>query len=266
MKHLLRIVCVASVYTSFAFLSSFARTDWIPLGTAGHVGDVGDVGDVAGGTGGEVTVPTPQLPCAAHLDYAKLALMSVGISPASLAAVGCDANEATGVLGLAAGDWTLREQTYLDTQADYSQAAAACQQLEDRIRQGLATQEEAASLASVRHARDVALDGRDGLMGAFFSIVTAGLTNDQRSKLELGQQHRRWSVPLEYRMLDLSEAQAVTLRKQLAIKRIAAAKGVEVQGALTIGEALSATADSLRDSMQASTSEIQVVWDAILGG
>ncbi len=161
----------------------------------------------------------PQAPTSAQV---TAALMRAGLDAEALAAAGLSAPPVGNVVDDVA-DWLAADQADLElADSAYASARIQCDQLKRAIQSGQATEEQtnayptATSQFAQAHAECAAL------LDAAFDAGTADLSQSQRATLAVIRGNRRWKVPLEFLLVDRTEAEWVQLRDCLANERIAA--------------------------------------------
>jgi hypothetical protein len=103
--------------------------------------------------------------------------------------------------------------------------------LENDVRAGKRGAETLASLQSAKTAAAAAISARDTLLESEFVAATASLNEGQIATLRAIRRNRHWLTPMEYAVVDRTEAQWVALKDALAGEQIAAARGVSPSGA-----------------------------------
>lgn len=152
-------------------------------------------------------------------------LIRVGLGPEQLAAAGVSPSAAETVVGNVL-DHLLANPGSLDlADGAWAESKAQCARLKRLIRAGGATSEQIAAYqtAKSQYAKAGAL--RNAELDTLFAAATADLGADRRGTLAALRANAAWDLPIEYLVVERTEAQWVALRDCLANERTAAKVG-----------------------------------------
>jgi hypothetical protein len=199
----------------------------------------------------------------------EVALVRAGVDARSLAAAGVSSNQVAAVV--AAASTHLGEHGSALSTADqaYAEARVAHDALERKVGSGLAGQEELTQWASARTTLASASAAQASALSATFNAAIAGLNETQRSKLAMLRANAGMPGPIEFKAVERTEAEWLSLRQALANERISAQCGDEPHsGCQTLlstarSNASVAAAKSACDTNLAS---IESAWSTAVGG
>ncbi len=150
------------------------------------------------------------------------ALIRTGLDAEALAAAGLSASNVNTVVSNVY-QHLIGVQNLLDLAdgniGDATRQAAALKRV---IRSGRATQQQIDGHAVATAAIAQAGPQRGALLAGIFEAGTADLSQNRRNALSAIRANRRWKLPVEFLVVERSEAQWVELRDCLANERIAA--------------------------------------------
>ncbi len=149
------------------------------------------------------------------------ALLRVGLDPQALAAAGASPGAASGVVADAVEHLATDAAALALADSAFAQARAECDSLKRIIQSGRATPQQLAAYQAAKLQRDQARAQRQELLQQLFDAATDGLTTGQRNALATIRGNRDWDLPVEFLVVDRSEAQWIQLRDCLANESIA---------------------------------------------
>jgi len=163
------------------------------------------------GTIGTAVSPLSQPPTAQDV---VTTLVRTGLSPANLAAAGVSDAQANTLLTTAETHFSADEFTLLRS-ADVSVNSLTKQisDLKAQIRAGQASDDE---LASLQTQLATVLSNKDTILSNLFDAATASLSSETIGLIQTLHANAQRSVPIEYRILERSDADWVHLRTALA--------------------------------------------------
>lgn len=149
-----------------------------------------------------------------------LTLHRAGITPEALAAAGASPAQAAEAFADGIDYIDSSYATLATADAAYTTARRDSDQLRRTIAAGLATQEDHAAYATAETNMDNAAASIEGVLNALYAAAVADLPQGVQDNLDTIVLNTRWDVPIQYKTINRSEAQWVTLREALANDRI----------------------------------------------
>ena len=166
----------------------------------------------------------PETNAAERARYLHLA----GLTPECLCAAGLSTSDVTsaitdavGVIETNAAGLVTAETALLNTERELDE-------LTRLIRSGTASTEQKATLTTVTAAAQAAESDWQDLLDGIHDAVCADVTTDEADRIATILGNDRWSLPIEYKRANRTEAEWVALRNALAAERIAAADGEDL--------------------------------------
>jgi hypothetical protein len=191
------------------------------------------------------------------------ALVRAGLDPEALAAAGVSPSAIDTVVGDVVDHMTANPGSLELADSAYAAARQERDQLKRVIQSGRATQEQIDAYPGAVGGFALAQSQRQSALDDVFTAGTATLSQGQRNTLISLRGNAAWDLPLEFLVLDLSEADWVQLRDYLANERVSAQLGEDpdgsAQAALTQlrSNPLVATADANLDT---SLAVVELAW------
>jgi hypothetical protein len=196
------------------------------------------------------------------------ALVRAGLDPEALAAVGVSPSVINTVVGDVAEHMTDNPGSLELADTAYAAARQERDQLKRVIQSGRATQDQVDAYPSAQGQFALARAQRQSALDDIFAASTATLSQSQRNMLASIRGNADWDLPLEFLVLDRSEADWVQLRDCLANERVSAQLGeapdANAQAALTQlrSQPLVAAADA---NLDANLAVVQLAWHQAVG-
>ena len=155
----------------------------------------------------------------------KVKLTRAGLDPAALAASGVAPGGVSAVLQAAADELNAHPGTLPTADASYAAARIESDRLRTQIQSGQASQEEIGSYQTQMANLSSATSARASALDAVFAAATASLTAPQRAALTQIRANRAVDhsrdFPIEFLVIERTEAQWVALRDALANEKLA---------------------------------------------
>ena len=147
-------------------------------------------------------------------------------------------------------------------------ARATLGNLRDRIRAGIATEQERQELTNARATFANAKNQRREVLAAFFEDATEGLSSNLRTKLARMRINAARDVPAPFTVIDATPIQWHRLRRALANERVAERLDIEpdpaMQALLTQIRSNHEVANALA-SLNANYNAINTLWKYEIG-
>jgi hypothetical protein len=198
-----------------------------------------------------------------------VALLRADLDAKSLAAAGLNANQVSALVAATSAHFVQHPDALRSADQAYAQARFAHDALERKVGSGLASSGEVAELASARQALTAARALRASALQAIHTAATASLNGIQRSKLATLRANAGKPGPIEFKTVERTEADWLSLRKALANERVSAQCGDQPHAgcqtllSTTRSNASVAAAKSACDTHLAS---IKSAWSSAVGG
>jgi hypothetical protein len=152
-------------------------------------------------------------------------LYRVGLDPQALTAAGVSPSTTSTLIGDVVEHLIVNQAVIELADNAWAQSRKQCARLKRTIQGGRATDEQVNAYQAAKAAFAQAGMQRHSALGALFNIATNGLNNTKRSTLTTIRANRQWELPVEFLVVDRTEAQWVRLRHYLANERVAAKLG-----------------------------------------
>ena len=146
-----------------------------------------------------------------------------GLSPEALTAVGVTVLQVDGIVAAFQSAVAGNPQLLPTAEAAYAAAKTESDRLRRLIESGQSS--EVAEYQSQMQALATAMADRQAALDFFTSSAVAGLTQTQRADLATLQGNRNWEMPIEFKIVDRTEAEWVALRKALDNEKVCAKYG-----------------------------------------
>jgi hypothetical protein len=195
------------------------------------------------------------------------ALVRAGLDPEALAAAGVAPSAVNTVISDVADHMTDNPGSLELADTAYAAARQERDQLKRVIQSGRATQEQINAYPGALGQLALAQTQRRSALDDIFSAGTATLSQSQRDTLAAIRDNADWDLPLEFLVIDRSEADWVQLRDYLANERVSAQLGddpdASAQAALTQlrSNPLVAAADANLDT---NLTVVELAWEQAL--
>ncbi|MBK8172716.1 MAG: hypothetical protein IPK60_20595 [Sandaracinaceae bacterium] len=138
-----------------------------------------------------------------------------------------------------------------------------------KIRSGAGSQQEIEGFPALEAALNTAESLRASALASLRASATAGLSGAQRANLATIESNRRWKLPIEFLVIERSDAEWLSLRNALSNERISAKYEGEANG--TLQAILSAArADervaAAKTALDTNLTSLQQAWNAATSG
>lgn len=172
-------------------------------------------------------LPAPG-PAPSHAANLEVVAIRAGLDANALAASGVSGSAAT-TLVQTTNQYLLEHSLELAAADEaFVNARREVDRLQDLIQTGHGSEQDLVSLQAQEAALAAAGSQRETVMAAVYSTSVVGLPNEQQAVLTKIRANRRWSLPLEFLVVERTEAEWVRVRDCLAHERIATGKGMPV--------------------------------------
>jgi len=199
----------------------------------------------------------------------RAALLRAGLGAEALAAAGLSEQEASTMVGAFSSAMASQPGALEHADGDYAAARVAKDQLQRKVRSGLATPQDVADLAAAKAALASAEATRQHVLDGWFAVATQGLADTKVTRLSQIQANADWKLPVEFLVEGRDQAEWVAIRKALANERICAKydqdPNPQMQAALATWRAEAPVA-AAKSAYDANLAGVQVAWDAATDG
>jgi hypothetical protein len=206
---------------------------------------------------------------AGHVAEVRAALLRAGLGADALAAAGLSAQEANALVDAFSSAMALQPGALEQADSDYAAARVAKDQLQRKVRSGLASSEEVDALAKTKISLASAEATRQHVLDGWFKQATAKLAEAKVARLIQIQANADWKLPVAFMIRARDQAEWVAIRKALANERICAEydqdPNPQMQSALATWRAEAPVA-AAKSAYDANLAGVQVAWDAATGG
>lgn len=182
--------------------------------------------------------PSTSLECG---PLTKLMLAQVGLSPDALAAIGATDDQVTNIITSARSLCDTRAADFDGAQASVEEAQKRYNDLSERVRRGLGSKEDRASLDAARTTLADALSSRDVVLSQVRAVIDGILTDSQRKHLTNIIAARDVEVPVYYKLTRRTDAEWVKLRDRLSEEQRQGRQLGSSKTTLLVGDELSAS-------------------------
>lgn len=182
--------------------------------------------------------PSTSLACG---PLSKLMLAQIGLSPDALAAIGASDDQVRTILTAARSLCDTRAADFDGAQASVEEAQKRHAYFADRVRRGLANDQDRTALRSAQAALSDALSNRDVVLSQVQAAIDAALTQAQRQHLANIVAARDVEVPVHYKLTRRTDAEWVQLRDRLSEERRQEAANGTVMASRLAGDELNAS-------------------------
>jgi len=199
----------------------------------------------------------------------RTALLRSGLGAEALAASGASAQETSAVVAAFASAMASQPGALKQADAQYAAARVTKDELERKVRSGLATQQEVADLASAKSALTSAEAARKHLLDGWFEDATANLGTAKVATLNAIQANGGWELPVEFLVKQRDQQEWVAIKKALANERIAPKYGDPpdpTQQASLATWRSDASVAAAKTASASGLASVQDAWDAATGG
>lgn len=214
----------------------------------------------AQGAGGGATSPTP----ASNLD---VLMIRAGLDARSLAAAGVSSAQVSSVASALAAH-VAQAPSLSEADQALAQARVAHDALDRKVGSGTASSGEIAELAAARQALEAARAVCSARVDALHAAGSAGLSQQQRMTLAMLRFNADKPAPIEFKVVERTEAEWVALRDALSNERSAAANGEQPNAACQtlLGSARSNSAvAAAKSACDTNLASIQSAWSVAAG-
>jgi hypothetical protein len=195
-------------------------------------------------------------------------LIMASLDPRSLAAAGVAQQSVLSTLQAAADRMNAAPSALEISETSGAAARVAADALARKIQSGKASQEEIASYPAAKTAFESAVAARQSVLDGYFSDAIASLSVNQRVALANIRENKSWELPVEYLVVNRSEADWIALRDALANERIAVdlpeTLSESAQALLTTVRA-DQTVAAARTNIQSALPAITSAWNTAAG-
>lgn len=168
-------------------------------------------------------------------------LAQVGLSPDALAAIGATDDQVTNIITSARSLCDTRAADFDGAQASVEEAQKRYNDLSERVRRGLGSKEDRASLDAARTTLADALSSRDVVLSQVRAVIDGILTDSQRKHLTNIIAARDVEVPVYYKLTRRTDAEWVKLRDRLSEEQRQGRQLGSSKTTLLVGDELSAS-------------------------
>lgn len=196
-----------------------------------------------------------------------VSLLRAGVSPDALAAVGVPTNVIATLVTAAQAHVSTEASSIPAADAAYASAKRESDRLRRLIESGKARQEDVAAYATQTSALAAATSAQALALQSLFDAATGGLSSEQRTRLMRIHAAKTWGLPLEFGVVERSQADWVELRGALANERFAAKYGEEPDQAAAAYLAharVDQAVASARSSLDANRAVVTSAWNTAL--
>jgi hypothetical protein len=194
-------------------------------------------------------------------------MIRAGLDARSLAAAGVSSAQVSSVASALAAH-VAQAPSLSEADQSYAQARVEHDALDRKVGGGTASPEEITALAAARQALDSARALRASRLDALHTAGAAGLSFDQRSRLAMLRFNADKPAPIEFKVVERTEAEWVALRDALSNERSAAANGEQpnagCQSLLGSARSNSAVA-AAKSAIDTNLASIQSAWSVAVG-
>ncbi|MBK8172698.1 MAG: hypothetical protein IPK60_20505 [Sandaracinaceae bacterium] len=192
-----------------------------------------------------------------------------GLDAEALAAVGATSNQTGSVVSALASAHANLAVPISALDATATTARVARDAAQRKIRSGAGSQQEIEGFPALETALTTAESARASALAALRASATAGLSGAQRSDLDTIESNRRWKMPIEFLVIERSDAEWLSLRNALSNERISAKYEDEANGTLQATLA-AARADervaAAKASLETNLASLQQAWNSATSG
>jgi hypothetical protein len=198
----------------------------------------------------------------------EVALIRAGLDPRALAAAGVSSAQVSSVAAAVSAHLAQSLSAISDADQAYAQARVEHDALDRKVGGGTASQEEITALAAARQALDSARALRASRLDALHTAGATGLSFDQRSRLAMLRLNADKPAPIEFKVVERTEAEWVALRDALSNERSAAANGEQPNAGCQslLGSARSnSTVAAAKSAIDTNLAAVQSAWSVAVG-
>lgn len=208
-------------------MSHVARSQWlVALSIVGLIG--GSVAYVScARTNTAIASTAPTVPAIASPTDVLDGMYLAGLDPEALCAVGVSAQGMGAFVSEFRDDYMLHATELTQAETRIAEAQVASDALRRRIQSGKGSQEDVTAYQAALAQLAAGKTARTAALAACRAGAEATLSQAQRDQLERIRSNRHWELPLEFLLVDRTEAQWVALRDALANEKIAPRYGQE---------------------------------------
>ncbi len=216
-----------------------------------------------------VAVVESQGAATASVASLDVALTRAGLDPRTLAAAGVSGAQVSALTAAAAAHIAQAPDALRSADQAYAQARVEHDALERKVASGLASSGEIASLASARAALDSARALRVSRLSALYEAGASVLSSEQRTRLSTLRANAGKPGPIEFKAVERTEAEWLSLRKALANERISAQCGDQPHAgcqSLLSSARSNASVAAAKSACDTNLAAIQSAWSTAVGG
>jgi hypothetical protein len=168
-------------------------------------------------------------------------VIRAGLGADALAAVGVSAENVAAIVAACESAHAQSPSQLADADGSLATARAQIGALQRVVRSGRGSEADVQSLQTLVAQEQQAETDRAAALDALFTGATSGLTQAQRATLQAIRRNRHWRFPVQYLMVERSEADWVRLRDALG----------EEHGAAPMGDSPNAAASTFLNAVRA---------------
>jgi hypothetical protein len=198
-------------------------------------------------------------------DDVDTALIRAGLDPQALAAVGVSANAVSGIVASFRDAMELEPVRLSTADTQYSAARVESDRLRRLIESGKGSAQDVTSYQTQVQALTTATSARASALAAFKTAATQNLSANQIAMLGRIKANRVRELPVEFLVIDRSDAEWVSLRDALANERVAAKHGEEPDAAQQAALATwrsNASVSAAKVSLDTNGATVKAAWTA----
>jgi hypothetical protein len=198
-------------------------------------------------------------------DDLDTALIRAGLDPQALAAVGVSSNAISGLISSFRTAMEAEPTRLSTADTQYDTARVESDRLRRLIESGRGSTQDVSSYQTQVQALSTATAGRASALAAFSAAAMQNLSANQIAMLGRIKANRVRELPVEFLVIDRSDAEWVSLRDALANERIAAKHGEEPDAAQQAALATwrsNASVSSAKVSLDTNGAAVKAAWTA----
>jgi len=190
-------------------------------------------------------------------------MVRAGLSAEALTAIGVTAQGVGPIVAAFEGALDAEPTRLSAGDAAYAEAKTESDRLRRLIESGRGSQADATAYKAEMQALEAAMAARESALEDFFAAATEGLSQAQVAALKRIRSNGSWEVPTQYKAVDRSEADWVTLKRALANERICAKYGDDTDPALMSflsSTKANGTVSAAKASLDTNLASVKAAW------
>lgn len=213
----------------------------------------------------EPNEPSESMPRAT--DPFAATLIRAGLHPDALAAVGLTAASIEGAIGHCRSACEGSDAPIADCDDAVAELRPRVDRLRREVRSGLASEDQVAELARLKTDLEAAKAGQDAALVEIQNGICETATEAQVATLRTIYANRRWKFPVQYLVVERSEADWIRLRNCLGEERTAPELGDEIDEACARFLAEVRAHPAVQEAtacLDANCSSVEFAWNSAL--